>query len=89
MTILTIVIVGILAGAIAGLIVEGHGFGLFGDMIIGIAGAFIGGEILPTVGIMYGFWGLVFMSTLGAAILLVVTRMVRYVTGPQRKSKFT
>ncbi len=89
MTIFVILVAGLIAGALAGRIVEGHGFGFIGDILIGVAGAFIGGELLPTIDVTYGVWGLILMSTLGAALLLGVTRMVRYVTRPQGRARIS
>ena len=49
--ILIIIVVGAIAGWLAGLIVRGGGFGLIGDIIVGIVGAFIAGWLLPRLGI--------------------------------------
>jgi uncharacterized membrane protein YeaQ/YmgE (transglycosylase-associated protein family) len=49
-----IVLVGIVAGWLAGLIVRGGGFGLIGDLIVGIIGAFIGDWLLPRLNIHLG-----------------------------------
>src|SRR5271166_4788396 len=51
---LIILVVGLIAGWLAGQIVQGTGFGLVGDLIIGIVGAFIGGWLLPQLGIHLG-----------------------------------
>ena len=49
MNIIAFLLVGLIAGYLAGKIVEGHGFGTLGDIVVGIVGAFIGGFIAPHV----------------------------------------
>lgn len=77
-SLIVIVIVGIVAGWLAGQVVRGGGFGLIGDLIVGIIGAFIGDWILPRIGIHLGagMVSLVVNATIGAVILLVVLRLV-------------
>ena len=53
-SLLVILIVGIVAGYLAGRIMEGGGFGLIGDLIVGLIGAFIGDWLLPQLGIHLG-----------------------------------
>jgi uncharacterized membrane protein YeaQ/YmgE (transglycosylase-associated protein family) len=73
MSIVAFILVGLIAGFLAGKIVEGHGFGAIGDIVIGIVGSFIGGFLSSNIlGEAYGFWGSVLMATLGAIILLVI-----------------
>ena len=77
--ILVIVLVGLVAGWLAGKIVRGTGFGLIGDIAIGIVGAFIASWLLPRLGISLGV-GLVraiINSTIGAVLLLLIIRLVR------------
>lgn len=77
-SILVIIVVGIVAGWLAGLIVQGTGLGVLGDLIVGIAGAFVGGWLLPRVGIHLGT-GLVsaiINATLGAVVLLLIIRLL-------------
>jgi len=77
--ILIILIIGAVAGWLAGLIVRGAGFGLIGDIIIGIIGAFIAGWLFPRLGlhIMSGMIGAIIHATIGAVILLLVIRLIR------------
>jgi len=78
-SILVIIVVGLIAGWLAGQIVQGTGFGLVGDICIGIVGAFIGDWLFPQLGLHLGF-GLVaaiINATLGAIILLVIVRLVK------------
>src|SRR6202040_3660308 len=53
-SLLVILLVGLIAGWLAGQIVEGTGFGLIGDLLIGIIGAFIGDWLLPPLGLSFG-----------------------------------
>ena len=74
-----ILLVGLVAGWLAGQIVRGTGFGIIGDIIIGILGAFVGSWLLPQTGIHLGT-GLVaaiINATIGALILLLVVGLVR------------
>ena len=78
-SIVIIVLVGIVAGWLAGKVVRGTGFGLVGDLLVGIAGAFIASWLFPRLGITLGT-GLVssvIYSALGAINLLLVVRLIR------------
>jgi uncharacterized membrane protein YeaQ/YmgE (transglycosylase-associated protein family) len=80
-TILVWLLVGGVAGLLAGMIVKGGGFGLIGDIVVGIVGAFFGGWLLPRLGINFGV-GLVPIiasATIGAVVLLLVLRVIRRV----------
>ncbi|MGJ4926756.1 GlsB/YeaQ/YmgE family stress response membrane protein [Bradyrhizobium sp. HKCCYLS2038] len=77
--ILVILFVGLIAGWLAGKIVRGTGFGLIGDIVIGVLGAFVASFLFPRLGVHLGT-GLVseiVYSALGAIILLLVVRLVR------------
>jgi uncharacterized membrane protein YeaQ/YmgE (transglycosylase-associated protein family) len=77
--ILVILFVGLVAGWLAGKIVHGTGFGILGDIAVGIVGALIASLLFPKLGIRLGS-GLVseiVYSTLGAVILLLIVRLVR------------
>jgi uncharacterized membrane protein YeaQ/YmgE (transglycosylase-associated protein family) len=77
--ILVILFVGLVAGWLAGKIVRGTGFGIIGDIIVGIAGALIAAFLFPKLGIRLGS-GLVaeiIQSAIGAIILLLIVRRVR------------
>ena len=71
-------VVGLLAGAIAGTLVRGRGYGCLVDIVVGIIGAFIGGIVvgffLP--GTVTGFVGTLIVAVLGAVLLLGVLRLV-------------
>ena len=78
-SLLVILFVGLIAGWLAGHIVRGTGFGLVGDLVVGIVGALIGGWLLPRIGVQLGV-GLIaaiFDVTIGAILLLLVVRLIR------------
>ncbi|HWR05424.1 GlsB/YeaQ/YmgE family stress response membrane protein [Sporomusa sp.] len=69
-------IIGAVAGWAAGKLMRGHGFGLWVDIIVGVAGAFIGGFALSLIGFaQYGVIGQLITSIIGAAILLWFIRL--------------
>ena len=72
-------VVGAVAGWLAGLIVSGGGFGLVGDIVVGIIGAVVGGWLLPRIGIFIGggIVGAIINAVIGAVIVLLVVRLVR------------
>jgi uncharacterized membrane protein YeaQ/YmgE (transglycosylase-associated protein family) len=78
-SILVILFVGLVAGWLAGKIVRGTGFGIIGDILVGIAGALIASFLFPKLGIHIGT-GLVseiIYSAIGAIVLLLVVRLLR------------
>jgi uncharacterized membrane protein YeaQ/YmgE (transglycosylase-associated protein family) len=80
MDILTWLIVGLVAGLLASLVMGGTGLGIVGDIIAGIAGAFIGGWLFSKLGISSPFGGLggtIFIAFIGAVVLLFVLRLFR------------
>ena len=78
-SLLVILFVGLVAGWLAGQIVRGTGFGIIGDLLVGILGAFIGSWFLPQLGIHLGTGAIsaIVNATIGAILLLVVMRLVR------------
>ena len=78
-SIIVILLVGLVAGWLAGQIVRGTGFGIVGDILIGIAGAFVASLLFPRLGLHIGS-GIVseiIYSAIGAVILLLIVRLVR------------
>jgi uncharacterized membrane protein YeaQ/YmgE (transglycosylase-associated protein family) len=74
-------VVGAVAGWLAGTLVKGGGFGLIGDIVVGIIGAFIGGWL---AGVMHvhvgtGIIAEIIVATVGAAVLILILRLVRRV----------
>lgn len=77
-SLIIIIIVGIIAGWLAGLVMRGGGFGLIGDLIIGLIGAFIGDWLIPRLHIEVGtgIVALIFNAFIGAIVLLLIVRMI-------------
>ena len=79
MSIIGFLILGALAGWIAGMLVQGHGFGILGDIVVGIVGAFIGGFVGGAL-FHWDVTGLNFssliLSIIGAVILLLIVKAV-------------
>ena len=73
------IIVGLVAGAIAARVVAGRGFGCIADIVVGVAGALIGGFLLGAVFHVtgtVGFWGSIVVAFIGAAVLLSVLKLL-------------
>src|SRR5437764_14637521 len=78
-SLLVIILVGLIAGWLAGQIVRGTGLGIVGDIVVGIIGAFIGSWLLPQLHIALGtgIVAAIVNATIGAIILLVIIKLVR------------
>jgi uncharacterized membrane protein YeaQ/YmgE (transglycosylase-associated protein family) len=78
-SLIVILFVGLVAGWLAGKIVRGTGFGIIGDIIVGIAGAFIASWLFPKLGLHLGtgLIGEIIYSAIGAIILLLIVRLIR------------
>jgi uncharacterized membrane protein YeaQ/YmgE (transglycosylase-associated protein family) len=74
-------LIGAIAGWLAGLIMKGGGFGLVGDIAVGIIGAFIAGELSIQLGLPIGTGvvGSIISAAVGACLLLFVLRLLRRV----------
>ena len=81
-SLLILLLIGAVAGFLAGLIVKGYGFGLVGNIIVGIVGAVFGGWFLPMLGLFTGgdILGQIITATIGAVALLILIGFVRKVT---------
>lgn len=78
MDLLVFLIIGALAGWLAGVIMKGGGFGLIGDIIVGVLGSFFGGWLLPKVGFsLGGEFGVFITAVIGAIILLFIVRLIK------------
>jgi uncharacterized membrane protein YeaQ/YmgE (transglycosylase-associated protein family) len=79
MDILTWLIVGLVAGVLASFVVGG-GYGLLGDIVVGIVGAFLGGWIFSKMGWhtpLPGLAGTIFVAFIGSIVLLLLLRLIR------------
>ena len=86
-SLLVIIFVGIVAGWLAGRVMEGGGFGLIGDLLVGLLGAFIGDWLFPRVGIHLGV-GIVasiINAFIGAVVLLLILRLLSGGFGYRRR----
>ena len=71
------IIIGLTAGFLAGAVVKGHGFGLLGNLIVGVIGALLGGFVFGLLGISFGgFIGNLICAFLGAILLLFLLGFV-------------
>lgn len=76
---LILLLIGAIAGFLAGIIVKGYGFGIVGNIIVGIVGALFGGWLLPRLGLFPGgdAIGQIISATIGAVVLLLLISVVR------------
>lgn len=84
MELLWFVVIGAIAGWLAGRFMKGNGFGLLGDIIVGVVGAFIGAFLFRAAGVNLGggLAGSLIVAFLGAVVLLFVVRLF---TGRRRR----
>ena len=80
-SLLILLLIGAVAGYLAGLIVKGYGFGLIGNIVVGIVGALVAGWLLPRLGLFTGsgILGDIISATIGAVVLLILIGFVRKV----------
>jgi uncharacterized membrane protein YeaQ/YmgE (transglycosylase-associated protein family) len=72
------ILIGILAGWLAGQIVKGRGMGVVVDLIVGILGSLLGGFVFGLLGLgAYGLIGRLVMATVGAVLLLLLVRVIK------------
>jgi uncharacterized membrane protein YeaQ/YmgE (transglycosylase-associated protein family) len=77
-SILAWIVIGAIAGWLAGLLVKGYGFGLIGNIVVGILGAGVAGLLAPRLGLhTESFGGNIIASLLGALVLLILVGLVR------------
>ena len=73
------IVIGLVAGAVASRVVAGRGFGCLADIVVGVAGAIIGGFLLGALfgtGGTVGFWGSLIVAFIGAAVLLAALKLL-------------
>ena len=73
------ILIGLVAGWLAGKLVKGGGFGVLGDIIVGVVGALLGGFLFSSLGASAGggLLGSILVATVGAVILLLLVRLVK------------
>lgn len=78
MNLLWFILIGIAAGWLAGQIMKGGGYGLVGDLIVGVIGALLGGFLFGLLGIAAGgLLGSLITATIGAIVLIVLLRLIK------------
>jgi uncharacterized membrane protein YeaQ/YmgE (transglycosylase-associated protein family) len=78
MNFLWFLLIGLAAGWLAGQITKGSGFGLVGDLIVGVIGALLGGFLFGLLGLAaYGLVGSLVTATVGAIVLLFLLKKIR------------
>ncbi|HEY9142521.1 MAG TPA: GlsB/YeaQ/YmgE family stress response membrane protein [Arenimonas sp.] len=78
MNLLIFLIIGALAGWLAGLVMKGRGFGILVNMVVGVLGAFFGGWLLPKLGISFGGdIGVFITAFIGAVLLLAIIGLIK------------
>jgi uncharacterized membrane protein YeaQ/YmgE (transglycosylase-associated protein family) len=79
MNLLWFLIVGLIAGWLAGVLVKGGGFGVIGDIVVGVVGAFMGGFLFSTLGVSSGggLVGSIIVATIGAVVLIFLVRLIK------------
>jgi uncharacterized membrane protein YeaQ/YmgE (transglycosylase-associated protein family) len=71
------IVVGLISGWLAGIVMKGGGYGMFGDILVGLVGSIVGGFLMSyMVQGVEGFWGSIFVSFLGACIFIAIVRAV-------------
>jgi len=80
-SLLILIVVGIIAGWLAGVIVRGYGLGLVGNLVVGVLGAFLATWLLPKLGVAFSVGNpmvtAILYATIGAVVLLLVVGLVR------------
>lgn len=73
------ILIGLVAGWLAGVLMKGGGFGIVGDIVIGVVGALIGGVTFNALGISMGggLLGSIIVATIGAVILIFMLRLIK------------
>ena len=72
-------IIGLVAGWLAGVIMKGGGFGMVGDLVVGVVGAFLGGFLFRALGLSAGggLIGSLIVALIGAIVLLFIVRLIK------------
>jgi uncharacterized membrane protein YeaQ/YmgE (transglycosylase-associated protein family) len=73
------ILIGLVAGWLAGQLVKGGGFGMIGDIVVGVIGALLGGFLFSTLGVSLGggLLGAIVVATIGAVLLIFILRLIK------------
>ncbi len=78
MGIVWFILIGMVAGWLAGQIMKGSGFGVFGDIVVGVLGAILGGLLFNALQLPWGgLVGSLIVATIGAILLIFILRLIR------------
>ena len=75
------ILIGLVAGWLAGQLVRGGGFGVIGDIVVGVLGALLGGFLFSSLGVSLGggLIGAIVVATIGAIVLIFLLRLIKRV----------
>ena len=73
------ILIGLIAGWLAGVLVRGGGFGVIGDIVVGVLGALLGGFLFRSLGLFPGggLLSAILVATIGAVVLIFIVRLVK------------
>jgi uncharacterized membrane protein YeaQ/YmgE (transglycosylase-associated protein family) len=73
------ILIGLVAGWLAGVLMKGGGFGVIGDIIVGVLGALLGGFLFRSLGVSAGggLLGSIVVATVGAVVLIFILRLIK------------
>ena len=73
------ILIGLVAGWLAGQLMKGGGFGVIGDIVVGVVGALLGGFLFRSFGVSWGggLLGAIIVATIGAIVLIFVLRLIK------------
>jgi uncharacterized membrane protein YeaQ/YmgE (transglycosylase-associated protein family) len=73
------ILIGLVAGWLAGTLVKGGGFGVVGDIVVGVVGALLGGWLFSALGVSAGgsLIGAIIVATIGAIVLIFILRLLK------------
>jgi uncharacterized membrane protein YeaQ/YmgE (transglycosylase-associated protein family) len=73
------ILIGLVAGWLAGQVMKGGGFGVIGDIVVGVLGALIGGFLFSALGVSAGggLLGAIVVATIGAVVLIFILRLIK------------
>lgn len=78
MGIIWFILIGLVAGWLAGQIMKGSGFGVIGDIVVGVLGAILGGLLFNTLQLPWGgLFGSLVVATIGAILLIFIVRLIK------------
>jgi len=77
------ILVGFVSGLLAGLIMTGSGYGMLGDIVVGVLGALLGGGVVQALAVPFGkgLLGAVLVATFGAVLLVMILRLIKRLWG--------